>query len=191
MSLFYMICHLRDDPLNKHAQYVILYLQKSCRSWFLQVRDICLQYGLLHPLQLLENPLSKQKLKCLVKTRITGYWEQLLSFEAFKLDSLSHFNPLGHSLTSPHPLWITAGSSAHEVHKSTILAQMISGRYRTESLSRFWSDNPGGYCLADTCLQEKGDLEHLLLHCPALHIARHNLQRMWLAKAAVLPKPSY
>ena len=61
MSLFSMICHLKDDPLNKHAQYVIM-----------------------------------QKLKCLVKTRITGYWEQLLAPEAAQLDSLSHFNPYGH-----------------------------------------------------------------------------------------------
>ena len=47
MSLFSMICHLKDDPLNKHAQYVIMHLQKSCRSWFMQVKDICLQYGCL------------------------------------------------------------------------------------------------------------------------------------------------
>ena len=32
MSLFSMICHLNEDPLNKHAQYVFLHLQKSCRS---------------------------------------------------------------------------------------------------------------------------------------------------------------
>ena len=187
MSLFSMICHLKDDPLNKHAQYVFLHLQKSCRSWFMQVKDICIQYGLPHPLQLLDSPLSKLKLKCLVKTRIIGYWVELLASEAAQLDSLSHFNPYGHSLASPHPLWVTAGSSPHEVNKSTILAQMIIGNYRTESLSRFWTDNHDGHCLADTCHQVKGDLEHLLLHCPALQIARQNLQRMWLARAAVFP----
>ena len=133
------------------------------------MKDICLQYGMPHPLQLLDNPLSKQKLKCLVKTKITKYWEELLASEAAQLDSLSHFNPYGHSLASPHPLWVTAGSSPHEVNKSTILCP------------------DDGYCLADTCHQVKGDLEHLLLHCPALHIAGHNLHRMWLARAAVLP----
>ena len=31
-----------------------------------------------------------------------------------------------------------------------------------------------------------GDLEHLLLHCPALQDARENLQQMWLSKSSIL-----
>ena len=64
---------------------------------------------------------------------------------------------------------------------------MISGRYRTESLARFWTDNGNGFCLAHTCDHVVGDLEHLLLHCPALQIARSNLEQMWLAKSASIP----
>ena len=92
-----------------------------------------------------------------------------------------------HCIASPHPVWTTAGSSAFEVNKASILAMIISGTYRTDSLCRFWSDNRQGYCLAETCDQLVGDLEHLLLHCPALNEARQNLQQMWLEKAAVLP----
>ena len=187
MSLFSMICHLKNDPLNLHAQYVILHSKKCSKSWFIQVRDICLQYGLPHPLKLLESPPTMQRLKCLVKTKITEYWQHLLASEALTKPSLSHFNPLMHCVVSPHPVWTTAGSSAFEVNKATILARMISGRYRTDSLCRFWSDTRQGYCLAETCDQIVGDLEHLLLHCPALHEVRQNLQQMWLERAAVLP----
>ena len=116
MTLFSMICHLKDDPLHSHAEYVLLHLGKSCKSWFLQVRAICLQYGLPHPLQLLKNPLPKQTLKNLVKTKVTDYWYHLLTAEATPMPSLKHFNSNKHSLSEPHPLWYAAGSSPHEVN---------------------------------------------------------------------------
>ena len=64
---------------------------------------------------------------------------------------------------------------------------MISGRYRTESLCRFWSDNRQGYCLATTCSQTVRDLEHLLLHCPALQLVRNSIVDMWLKRCAAVP----
>ena len=42
--------------------------------------------------------------------------------------------------------------------------------------------------MVDTCLQIVGDLEHLLLHCQALQVARDNLFQMWLSRAAILPE---
>ena len=187
MALFSMICHLKEDPLHTHASYALLHSKKCSKSWFVQIRDICLQYGLPHPLKLLEDPLSKQRLKTMVKTKIIGYWQELLVAEALPKPSLSHFNPTMHSVASPHPLWAAAGSSPHEVNKATILVRMISGRYRTESLCRFWSDNRQGYCLAESCHQIIGDLGHLLIHCPALDIVRNSLHQMWLSRAAVIP----
>ena len=187
MTLFSMICHLRRDPLNSHAYHVLLQHEKFPRSWFIQIRLICLLYGLPHPLQLLENPPTRLKLKSMVKTRITSYWQGVLAEEAFQKHSLRYFNPTTYDLTRPHPLWAAAGSSAYEVNKATVLARMLSGRYRTESLCRFWSDNRQGYCMADTCLETVGDLEHLLLHCPALQGVRDNLLQMWLSKAAIIP----
>ena len=81
-------------------------------------------------------------------------------------------------------MWKAAGSNPHEVNKTVVLSRMISGRYRTEKLSRFWTDNRLGYCLASTCHQVVGDLPHLLLHCPSLQPLRASLYRMWLTKAA-------
>ena len=75
-----------------------------------------------------------QRFKSLVKTKIIEYWQHLLACEALPKPSLSHFNPLMHSIAISHPVWTTAGSSAFEVNKATILARMISGRYRTDSL---------------------------------------------------------
>ena len=54
---------------------------------------------------------------------------------------------------------------------------MLSGRYRTERLCRFWSNNPSGYCLAPACagLAISEDIEHILLNCSSLSPVRQRL----------------
>ena len=81
------------------------------------------------------------------------------------------------SLTHPHPLWTTASASPYEVLKARVQATMLSGRYRTERLCRFWSRNKRGFCLAPSCqgLNIPEDLEHILVHCQSLEPARLHL----------------
>ena len=181
-----MICHLPNDPLNHHASYALTTLSPSSHSWFHQVRDLCLKYSLPHPLVLLEKPVHKTKLKKLIKLKVTEYWHMVLASECSSpsLSSLRYFDPYKASLQCPHPLWTSTAGNSFECSKSTILARMISGRYRTEMLCRFWSDNRHGYCLAPTCHQVSGDLEHLLICCPALEHTRHRLHSLWCLKTA-------
>ena len=55
---------------------------------------------------------------------------------------------------------------------------MLSGRYRTERLCRFWSKNKNGYCLAPSCqgLRIREDIEHILVSCQSLEHARNQLK---------------
>ena len=64
---------------------------------------------------------------------------------------------------------------------------MASGRYRTEMLTRYWSNNRGGYCRAPSCVSTPGTLEHLLATCPALSQARERLYQMWLEHTVMFP----
>ena len=65
---------------------------------------------------------------------------------------------------------------------------MISGRYRSESLCRHWSaTNKLGHCLASTCTEVVGDLEHILVVCPALEHVRQRLKKMWLERSSQSP----
>ena len=103
-----------------------------------------------------------------------SYWEIKLRLEATSLTSLKYFHSNFMSLCSSHPLWLTAGSSPYEVTKATIQARMVSGRYRTEQLCRFWSENRNVFCLAPSCIgqEQEEDLFHLLASCPSWHEAR-------------------
>ena len=187
LSLFSMICNLPQSPLNHHGRYVLTTLPPSSSSWFLQLRDICQQYCLPHPLTLMEKPYPKQVFKKLVKEKVTEFWHGILAAECVSLSSLRFINPYYASLLRPHPMWTSTAGNSYECSKSTILARMASGRYRTEMLCRFWTTNRSGYCLAETCQAVQGDIVHLLIVCPALKHTRQRLHSMWCNKTLSCP----
>ena len=178
LSLFGMVARLKDSLLHEHAVNA-LHTKPSSHSWFHGIRDICLQYQLPHPLTMLDSPLSKEAYKVLVKKHVINYWEIVLRDEAFVLPSLRHFRTGFMSLTTPHPLFATAGSSPYEVSKASIQSLFLSGRYKTEALCRFWSQNPAGVCLLPQCMRKSivEDVRHILLDCTSLATVRENLVR--------------
>ena len=77
--------------------------------------------------------------------------------------------------------------SPYEVGKAVIAARMLSGRYRTDSLTRHWTKtNPDGLCRLPGCDNQEGDLEHILLHCPALSDSRSRI--VSLISAFLVPR---
>ena len=187
LSLLSMICHLPGDPLHAHGIYVLSSLPKSSHSWFHQVKDLCLQYCLPHPLELLEHPVKKSHFKKLVKLKVTEYWQHVLAEECSSLSSLRYFCPQKASLSFPHPMWTTTVGNCFESSKSAVLARMVSGRYRTERMCRFWSSNRNGYCLLETCHNVFEDLEHMLISCPALEDTRIKLHRLCSSETVHCP----
>ena len=92
------------------------------------------------------------------------------------------------SLSIPHPHWLHAGSP-FEVRKAVIACRMLSGRYRTDRLSRHWTkDNPNGYCRLPGCHDQVGDLQHILLSCTALTESQAGMIKMW--SSFMVGKPS-
>ena len=182
-----MICHLPQDPLNIRARYVLVNERCTAQSWFQQIRQLCLTYGLDHPLKLLDSPPSKTKFKALIKEKVVEHWERVLREEAANLPSLQYFVAENASLSCQHLVWSTSTVNSHESRKATILSRMTSGRFRSEYLTRHWSGNSQGFCKADTCVEMIGDLEHLLLNCTALSSVRARLWNMFFEKSLNYP----
>ena len=183
LSLFSMITRLIGDPLNDHAHYVLTCSTRSSKSWFLQVRDICLKYALPHPLQLLQYPLSKNQFRLLAKKHVIKFWEDQLHHEIRSLSSLCFFNPQNCSLQKTSTMWLSAGSNSFENSKALIVARMLSGRFRSEYLARHWTPtNRQGYCLENTCTGIIGDLKHILITCPSMAHTRYRLINFWIEK---------
>ena len=65
--------------------------------------------------------------------------------------------------------------------------QMLSGRYRTKKLCRFWSSNKEGICLNCPELKQQEDITHILLVCPALNDARSHVIDIWNESSSESP----
>ena len=181
LAIFGMVTRLNDDPLNIHARKILTEVKKSSRSWFIQIREICLQYKLPHPLKLMDNPPSKDDYKKIVKSHVLSYWENQLRGEASVLSSLAFFKPNFMSLTKPHPLWTTTNGNPHEVSKAVQQARFLSGRYRTNSLIKHWNPGCKGLCSAPDCENVSETIAHILLECQAYTKQRQQLIALWLA----------
>ena len=67
-----------------------------------------------------------------------------------------------------------------EINKSLVVARLLSGRYRTDWLSRHWSkDNKLGHCLLCPGKNLPGTVEHLLSTCEGLSDKRQDLLLFW------------
>ena len=148
----------------------------SPKSWFFHVRSLCVRYGLPHPIDLLANPPEKVYFKNFVRKKVLDYWEIILRKESDELKSLTFFHPSFMSLSASHPAISSAGHSPAKVAMATIQIQMLSGRYRTDSLVRHWDKKVSGLCkLSTSCINVLEDLQHVLQICPALEPTRRQL----------------
>ena len=58
----------------------------STKSWFLQIKNLCFQYNLPHPLLLLADSPSKQSVSSLVRLNVLDFWQVKLRADASKLE---------------------------------------------------------------------------------------------------------
>ena len=112
LSIFGIITRMPDSNIiRKHATNIYSFEIISPKSWFHQIRELCLQYSLPHPSILLSSPILKSKFKNLVKKNVVDFWEQKLRHDSSQLESLQYFHPEYMSMSSPHTIWKTAGAS--------------------------------------------------------------------------------
>ena len=93
LTLFGMITRLQGSVLHEHAVRVLTVSKPSSMSWVLQLRELCLQYQLPHPIILLKQPMSKLAFKTLVRNHVQSFWQEKLRHEASCLTSLVYFRP--------------------------------------------------------------------------------------------------
>ena len=66
--------------------------------------------------------------------------------------------------------------------------KMLSGRYRTEKLMRYWSTNKNGHCiLGPPCFCTTETISHILITCPVLENKRTALKSDWIRRESECP----
>jgi hypothetical protein len=169
-----MITRSPNSIHHKHALNIYDFVTVSPKSWLHQIRDLCLHYDLPHPATLLSSPLSKERFRKVVKSKVINYWEVKLRAEAAPMTSLEFFKPRFMSLSSPHTLWTSAGSSPTKVAMATVQAKLLSGRYRTQALCSHWQ-NDGRKCKLSPDCNSDEDITHILKFCISLEQTREKL----------------
>ena len=189
LTIFSMICRLQNNILHKIAEYVLTRLPDTAKSWFMQIKKLCFQYDLPHPLQLLKEPPNKHELKKLIKLKVQDFWQTKLRQDAIKLqdNSLKYFNPHFMSLSQPHQLWLSCGNDRFQLNKACQQAKYLSGRSRTEKLCSHFSKDNSPYCQLHPETQTIGDLLHHLVLCPVLDPQRKELFEYWSKMSAPYP----
>ena len=189
LTLFSMICRLPTNILHRVAEYVLTRLPDSSKSWFLQIKKLCFQYGLPHPLELLKKPPNKNEFKKQIKLKIQDFWQLKLREDATKLksNSLKYFNPQFMSLSRPHQLWLSCGNDRYQLNKACIQAKYLSGRSRTEKLLSKFSKENSPFCQLHPETSTVGDLLHQLVLCPVLAPQRDQLFEFWDKLSAPFP----
>ena len=148
-SLFGQLCRLRDGAniLAARARSIFAAASTNTRSWFWRIRQLCLQYGLPHPLEWLDRRPPKQLVKSRVKAAVMEYWLEQLRTKADTLSSLQYLRTKYLGLSKCHPIFRSCGSSPWEVEKGTTQARLLSGRFRVEALTGHWVPwNREGLC---------------------------------------------
>ena len=181
-AMFGQLCRLRngDNILARHALNVLSSGHSSSKSWFWRLRDLCLQYGLPHPVSWLTSQPTKQQVKTMAKAAVLQVWLAKLRSKAATLPSLKYLRSDFLGLVRCHPIFTTCGSSPWEVEKATTQARLLSGRYRVEALSGHWTPwNKAGLCSLPGCWNtehsHRGTIESMLLSCPSLSPTRDDL----------------
>ena len=85
------------------------------------------------------------------------------------------------SLSQTHPLWLSCGSNPFEVHKAVTQARMLSGRYRTQNLCKYFTSESSGFCQIG-CIEKIEDIKHILINCSNLENERRHQLYIWKNK---------
>ena len=137
LGLLSMIALLGPNNILHKRGIQVLVSDTPGKSWFTQNRSICQEYGLQDPLITLQSPSCKDSWKSLTKSKVIDVLERNLHGQVEYLPPLKYFHPAFMSLSAPHPMWSSA-RSPFEVRKAVVVARMMSGRYRTDHLTRHW-----------------------------------------------------
>ena len=105
---------------------------------------------------------------------IYNYWNTKLQDEVKSKPSLEYFNPSNCSVKNTHLIYSTSIGNPYETNKAIIQAKMICGQYPVENLTgKFKKDpNPQDFMCQGCDSGQVGTLQHLLLHCEGVKLAR-------------------
>ena len=116
----------------KLAERQLTIKSHDSHSWFIEIKELCLKYDILNIYNYLENPLSKNQWKKMIKTKNYAYWKSRLLEEAKLYKSLKFMN---NHLTfgKVHPLAKSTTCNLGDIARIPIRLKIVTGNYILQS----------------------------------------------------------
>ena len=94
LTLFHNAWVNSDTTVHELVKYILRMCSSTSTTWSNHIQLLCQKYGLPSPLFLLENVPAwpKEKWKCLVKTRVTVFFEDKLRLDAARNSKMNYLN---------------------------------------------------------------------------------------------------
>ena len=140
-------------------------------GWSGLARRTAALYNLTDPLEIFQNPWESDRWSKHAKTEVLKYWTTLLKESAASYPSLNILDTSRLSLTSPHPMWIAAGSNPVSVRKATVVTWLLLNVYKTGE--RLHKMKKVGSPACVMCLAPLEDRLHFGLKCSQLSQIRN------------------
>ena len=168
LNLFYNIWTNQHTTLYDASKYILKMCPDTSLTWSNHVQILCKKYSLPSPLHLLESSSAwtEAQWKCLVKTRVTAWFEADLRRQALPNSKLEYLNVQLNGLCGrPHPsllnIQTTQDTKKLRLHLKFLTGDFLTGWRRSRDL-------PGTDPSCKLCQAQYETTEHILTICPAL-----------------------
>ena len=189
LTLFHNIWTNQHTTLHSAVKYILKMSSESSLTWSNHIQILCRKYSLPSPLHLLETcqPWTAEQWKCLVKTRVTVWFERDLRRQALPNSKLQYLNVQLNGLSGrPHPSLMNI-STTQDAKKLRLHLKFLTGDYLTGW--RRSQDLPGTDPSCKLCRAQEETTEHILTICPALAEERQRiLSKLLNTVVSVQPK---
>ena len=160
----------------------IVYRQASVKSvdsnsWVVRIRQLLLKYRLPSIFELLDQTLSKVAWKKLIDNSVNTYWKEsiekhILLYPSLNLITKSYIPGINHHLIN------LTSNSIREIDRIIVRLRIATGCYILSNKSACIKKIvPSAKC--QLCERAEETLEHFLIGCPTLSLARYSILHLW------------
>ena len=157
-------------------------------GWSGLVRRTAAVYGLLDPLDLMEQPWRPDRWRQHCKKEIVKYWIDVLHKACIPLSTLDLFDTSRLLLKSPHPIWVASSCDSISTTRATYVMWLLLGVYNTGKRLFDMKKARSPACLL--CGNILDNRVHFMLSCSALSNIRNDFLNQLMALSPILTKYS-
>ena len=175
LSLFHNVWANPDITVHEIVKYILRMCTSNSTTWSNHIQILSQKYSLPSPLYLLENvhPWPKEEWKCLVKTRVTVYYEQKLRKVSLSNSKMNYLNVQLSGLSGhPHPA-LLGSLTTQDVRKLRHHLKFLTGDFLTAERQALDQPNMNPSC--KLCSAPVESLEHVLTSCQATSEVRERI----------------